>query len=140
MKAIEECRTTRRDPLLSVQERGRTFVLKNECRQPVEQVRVDDCLIKAGERCDWLFELTEPAKRVLFVELKGRDIKHAYEQLLATIRHLKAGYPGYRLEAYVVASRNPQTSASRDLLAKELARLGVKLTERNVRLELNICP
>ncbi len=140
MKLNNDCRTTRRDPLLSVQENGRTFILKNACRQAVVQVEVDDCLITVGERCDWLFELTEPVKRVLFVELKGRDIKHAYAQLLATIKQLKASYQGYRLEAYVVSSRNPQTSPSRDLLAKDLARLGVKLQATNVRLEVNICP
>ena len=140
MKSPEDCRIIRRDPLISVQEKGRTFVLSNACRQTVAQVQVDDCLITVGERCDWLFELTEPVKSALFVELKGRDIKHAYEQLLATIQQLKSHYPGYVLEAYVVASRNPQTSPSRDLLAKKLARLGVKLTERNGRLDLNICP
>ncbi len=140
MKSPDPCRALRRDPLITVQENGRTFILRNECRQPVTQVQVDDCLITIGERCDWLFELVEPAPRVLFVELKGRNLKHAYAQLLTTIRQLKGQYRGYRLEAYVVASRNPQTSAGRDLLAKELAQLGVRLTVKNVRLELDICP
>lgn len=70
---------------VTVIERGRRANFQNPDRVPFRKVKVDGCLINDGLRCDWI--ITKIGTGSVFVELKGRDVAHAFEQLIITLRH-----------------------------------------------------
>lgn len=80
----DECMTPCADSHVKVEEFGKTAVFPNPGRRKHRIYRVDDCIIKRGMRCDYL--VNGEGSSVL-VELKGCDIKHAVNQVFATLEH-----------------------------------------------------
>jgi hypothetical protein len=63
-----------------------------------------------GIRCDWLVRLNDAtSKEEIYVELKGSDVRHAVEQLRATIVKLSADRAKFPKRCFVVFTRNPLT-------------------------------
>jgi hypothetical protein len=56
----------------------------NKKRQEICKIKVDGCLIKNGERCDYLILSCED-KSAFFVELKGHDLQKALQQINSSI-------------------------------------------------------
>jgi len=135
-----ECAKKRADPIISVSENGRTFRLDNPKRRDIVQVKVDGCLIKdERERCDYLFEVPTPTIRVCYVELKGKYIEKAIQQIISTLQHTQKDYAGHDKEAYIVCSRVPAASPASQALQIRLqrdykARLKIKTTELTVNV------
>lgn len=69
---------------IKVEENGRKAVFINDLQQNYEVGTIDGCLIKDGIRADYF--VSSPDKTIL-VELKGTNIKHAFEQLFASAEH-----------------------------------------------------
>ena len=78
-------------------------------------VKIDDCEIKQGCRCDYGVHLKEKNEHI-FVELKGCDIKRAVEQLAATLHYYQANGDA-SVKCFVITSNNP-LSSSQSPLAK----------------------
>jgi hypothetical protein len=70
---------------ISVSEKGKTVTFANQSRAKHERVRVDDCMVKSGPRADWI--ITKVGVGSVVIELKGRDVGHAVDQIFATISH-----------------------------------------------------
>ena len=68
---------------------------ENKSGQRVSQYQVDGQIITEGIRCDFLL-CNEDGKDAYYIELKGSDVLHAKEQLLATQRQLRTNIPDYR--------------------------------------------
>ncbi len=126
---FKKCGTVRTDKIISVSENSREFKLENPAKQPIHQVQVDGCLIeKHKEKCDWLFEIlpskkSESPKQVFYIELKGKNIKHAFEQLAATIQFCKQRHQNcVSKKSYIVTSRvSPRAKQTITLWRKKLA-------------------
>ena len=122
---INNCNTYTNNKLISVSENRRIFKIINTSTFYVNKVVVDDCYIKVGERCDYLFEIinNNTVKKVFYVELKGSNITHAVEQLKTTITYCKRIHSAAVLkQCYIVASKFPSAGPSSQALKKKFKR------------------
>lgn len=88
------------------EEKGRRYLGKNDARKEVTGLRVDGCLITEGTRCDFLLLVcAKPRNNAYFVELKGADREHGYEQLLQSINKLKSRLRDFNISARLVVSK-----------------------------------
>jgi hypothetical protein len=106
-----ECSTFRQHRKLALSgKKTTTLYLLNPDERIVEQIEVDGCAIMDGIRCDWLVRLNDAtSKEEIYVELKGSDVRHAVEQLRATIVKLSADRAKFPKRCFVVFTRNPLT-------------------------------
>lgn len=129
------------DPLIVVEENKRKFTIHNPGKKPVKRVKVDGCLIKdKRQRCDYLFEIGRVCHCVIYLELKGKDIEHAFNQLVSTLEQLKSRHRGLTKICHIVASRvslkGPKfQNLYRQMVQKHKARLYVDTKEVKVNIE-----
>ena len=123
----KSCGQFKTDKIIVVEENKKKFIIENPQQKMVHQVKVDGCLIpKHDVKCDYLFELreienkTQTIKRVFYVELKGKDIKHAYEQIIATVEVCKNVHKDALRECHIVSSSPNVTTQEFQLLEKGL--------------------
>ena len=115
-----------------------TAVLVNAARRTCLKVRVDDCVIRSGVRCDWLVIRTD-GQHEYFVELKGSDVKHAIEQLEASMKQLSTDPQKQAKTCAVVSSRCPLTGSDITLAQIKFKKLyGAHLIIRNKYLEITV--
>lgn len=98
--------------LLTLRERNSKFILDNPNCLAVLKIHVDPDLCIQGKKCDWL--LIEVASWLsMFIELKGRNINDAIEQLNNSIKKISNPLNGYIVQvfnnilAFIIASRIP---------------------------------
>jgi len=70
--------------IVKVEQNKRKASFKNPNNVPYAVTEVDECLVKGGIRSDYL--VSEVGSTSILVELKGKDVKHACEQLFASVR------------------------------------------------------
>jgi hypothetical protein len=115
----KNCRQLKTDKLIVVEEKKKKFTLDNQNRKNIYQVKVDGCLIAEGCKCDYLFEVDEITK-VYYVELKGKDISHAFEQLVSTVKFCNSTHQKILRECHIVMSSSPKISTKIQILKKKL--------------------
>lgn len=74
--------------LVSVSENGKTYLLPLYPQKNSAVYQIDGDIIQTGRKCDKLVAAIENQAGVsIFVELKGKDICHAIDQLESTLNH-----------------------------------------------------
>lgn len=119
----EDCTQTVRDSKPKVEEYGRKAIFLNPERVPIKKVRVDGCLISSdAPRADYI--VSKPGFIDVIVELKGKDVPHARDQIVATLPVWRANPPfSPRVAGLIVCSRSPlSTSDLQNMKAKVLIR------------------
>lgn len=106
----DTCKKETTDTCLTVEEHKRKCVFLNPERCPLTLIHVDGCQITEGARCDYL--VLDHLRNEYFIELKGKDLPHAVEQLEASIRQLSSVNAKVKKSAYIVASRHPSNDTS----------------------------
>jgi hypothetical protein len=81
----KNCTKTVSSSLIKVEEHRRKAVFRNPKRDPYEVSLIDGCLIDDGVRADFL--VSEVGKASVIVELKGSNVAHACEQVIASASH-----------------------------------------------------
>ena len=120
---IEDCNSSNKNKIVSVSENKRTFRINNKSLFTINKVEVDGCYISEGRKCDFLFEIIEDeVKEVFYVELKGKHIEDAVEQLEATLKACLELHKTIPRSCYIVASRVPKASTSTQKYKKEFKR------------------
>ncbi len=120
---IEDCNSFNKNKIVSVSENKRTFRINNTSLFTINKVEVDGCYISEGRKCDFLFEIIEDEiKEVFYVELKGKHIEDAVEQLEATLKACLELHKTIPRSCYIVASRVPKLSTSIQKYKKEFKR------------------
>ncbi|SHF09756.1 hypothetical protein SAMN02745164_01780 [Marinitoga hydrogenitolerans DSM 16785] len=73
-----------------IEEKKKKLIINNKLEKEVVKVHVDspNSPIEMEKKCDYLFFVNE-RNLYYYLELKGRDIKKAYEQILNTKRFFK---------------------------------------------------
>jgi len=75
---------------------------------------------------DYMFEVDESKTKVnvkvIYLELKGEGVKHAYDQLVATIDRFLVEHHGCKKECHIVASRVPKAGPEVQQLKIEMLR------------------
>lgn len=103
------CRENKSGARIPFSENGKSFVFLNPDRATHEAIRVDGCEITQGPRCDWALILS--SGREVYIELKGVDLNHAYEQVAATVPQITRG-KGVQKVFCLIASRVPREDTS----------------------------
>lgn len=98
-------------------------MLLNLQRSSVRRIRVDGCLIKGSGASDWIVSKANCVDVV--IELKGRDVDHAVEQIEATMRfwsnHASRG-ENTKLAALIVCAQYPRIDTKIQQAKHRLAR------------------
>jgi hypothetical protein len=103
------CVSRTKQKIISFSENRSTLVLNNSNNVEAICVVVDGCQITSGIRCDYLMIANEIEH---FIELKGQDLMHAIEQLIATIKVLSSNAVKHPKISYIICTRSPLNSAS----------------------------
>ncbi|MGM3308657.1 hypothetical protein ACSQ6I_22230 [Anabaena sp. WFMT] len=101
------------------------YRVTNDNGKEICKIKVDDCLITGGERCDYLILSCED-KLAFFVELKGHDLKKAIGQIDSSITKLITEMQDFKIYARIVLNRNPTPDINSSVeikLKKRLKRL-----------------
>jgi hypothetical protein len=87
MKRFPDCERRTTDRAIVLRENQSKISFENPQQLEICLLAVDDCAITEGIRCDYALK-GEAIEAEFYVELKGRDVKHAFEQLEATIQQI----------------------------------------------------
>ena len=130
------CTTEITDRILVLEENKRKCVFSNPQNNILTKVVVDGCQITEGVKCDFL--VLDHNANEYFVELKGKDIPHALEQLESTIKQLSSTNNILKT-AIIVTSRNPSNDTTMQR-AKAFfkKKYKVDLLSKNVRMDILI--
>lgn len=125
------------DRLLTLAENKRKCVFKNPEKHPLKKITVDGCQIIENAKCDYL--VIDHSQNEYFVELKGKDLPHAVEQLEESIRRLSNMNAHTKKFALIVASRYPSNDTTIQR-AKAIFKKKYKaeLISKNVLMEILI--
>jgi hypothetical protein len=94
------------DSKIKVAEKGKSVIFLNPQRVEFKRIKVDNCLVKTGSRADWIISKTGGVS--VIVELKGRDVGHAIEQLFATLTHIDCtDWLNYPTKLLVICAKYP---------------------------------
>ncbi len=112
MPIRDECQETIRHTRIVIADRGRSATFIN--REKLEHIRIemDGCVVHNALAADWVLKKKDVGD--LIIELKGKDVEHAVQQVMATARYLvqhqlRTG----RLAGLVVAKQyHPRASTS----------------------------
>lgn len=89
--------------------KSRKAVFLNPAREKFSKTRVDNCVIKGTIAADWV--LTKIGVADIIVELKGKDVAHAVEQVIATAEYWrKNGLCNNKMSALIVCNEFPKTT------------------------------
>ena len=112
----------------------------NQASKTIMGLRVDDCLIKEGAKCDYLL-IIEAEKKLYFIELKGSDLVKAVDQISTTLDKLLPSIDHKIVNGRIVLSKvnAPDIKDSRLLkLRQRLKQLNGTLEYKSILMEENI--
>lgn len=82
------CRIASSDTRIKVEEGRRKAVFLNSKRSTFHRTRVDGCLVKHQISADYVVSCVDVGD--VIVELKGKDVVHAVEQVVATANFMRS--------------------------------------------------
>jgi len=113
---LDDCVETVRDSKPKVEDNGRKAVFLNPERASIKKVKVDGCLI-TGEVLKADYIVSKPEVIDVIVELKGKDIYHARDQILATLPIWRAHPPfSIKIAGLIVCTRSPLSASELQLM------------------------
>ncbi|WP_211456510.1 hypothetical protein [Comamonas brasiliensis] len=106
----KKCSSYSNDPLVVVEENKCKFTVVNKSKSRILKLQVDKCLVTDDrERCDWMIGIeSEDNLRMMYVELKGKNVDKAISQLKSTISFTKDKFSKHARECYIVTTRFPK--------------------------------
>ena len=121
--------------ILIEEKKSSKIVFINENSIELTKVQVDGCLDIQGVKCDWLLIINEPYIEI-YIELKGSDVEHAFDQIENTIKIVSKNYKTVLKYCYIITTRCPITSTQIQVKAKSFKKnynavLKVKKTGSN---------
>lgn len=143
-----KCATQSSNQIITAEEHKRKLIIHNKHGKIIRKIKVDDCLIAKTDtslRCDYMFEIddseTTVIAKVIYLELKGEGVKHAYDQLIATMERFLNEHRNCKKECYIVSSKVPRLTTSVQQLTakmKKNKKVSAKLTVKNNQAEIHI--
>ncbi|MBE9249453.1 MULTISPECIES: hypothetical protein [Aphanizomenonaceae] len=103
--------------ILIEEKKSSKIVFINENSIELTKVQVDGCLDIQGVKCDWLLIINEPYIEI-YIELKGSDVEHAFDQIENTIKIVSKNYKTVLKYCYIITTRCPITSTQIQVKAK----------------------
>jgi hypothetical protein len=107
-KIPEKCIQNHGGQFLVCEEMGRLIRFRKPAKRYAQKIRVDGCVITGKSACDYLvFDWVE---RKHFVELKGKDVDHAFKQLASTIPFFSKMGSNDPIWCFIICSESPRTT------------------------------
>ena len=106
-----ECRKISNDSNITCEEKGRRYNLQNDKKLDVINFLIDGGVYdkESQSKCDRLYYVFDkPKSSAIFIELKGKDVKHALEQLMVTVSTHKELFANDRKYFRIVCSGVPK--------------------------------
>lgn len=103
------------------EERGKKYILENTLKKHIVSYRMDGGVIKTDKlvpsgtcKCDSLLVINSSEYDAILVELKGKDVAHAIEQIEGTLVQFKEVFSGFKhiYARAVVTSSTPDLKAT----------------------------
>ena len=113
------CSTVTSDKIIVFKDKGNNkcqMIFNNPNQIAVTKTRVDDCVIKSGCRCD--FKLDCPNYEH-YIEIKGKDIYHACDQIEETILQLSSNIKLKAKNSFVIATGAPNINGRIQIITKK---------------------
>ncbi len=142
------CSIQSTNKIIPAEEHKRKLTILNPSGKVIRKIKVDGCLIAKtdpGLRCDYMFEIddskTKVITKIIYLELKGEGVKHAYDQLIATIERFSAIHRGCEKEFYIISSKVPRLTTSVQQLTAMMRsnkKINAKLTVKTNQAEIYI--
>lgn len=127
MKIPCACIRQTSNPLIVFKEKKAKITFQNTEHKEYQHITVDGCVIKEGNKCDFLLVSNEYGDQY-FVELKGEDVNHAVEQLEASMELLLDKRKNIIHKAFVVSSNSGmKINTHRQVIEKRFKNKGVDL-------------
>lgn len=105
-KDLVDFSTKTRDSKIKVSEHGKQAIILNDNRDIYYVIKVDGGLLKNKLASDYVISKLKVGD--LVIELKGMDVNHAVEQVMASAQHWQDnGYRNGGIAALIVCSRKP---------------------------------
>ena len=115
------CKDIRNDKLIVLSDKGRKskIIFGNKQQDQIEIWMVDGGVIKGNKtlKCDYL--VFDVNKKEHYVELKGKDINHAFEQIISTIIRLSKDKKREK-HSFIISSRVPKAGTDTQNYKKSL--------------------
>jgi len=102
---MDNCTEIVKHPTIVLCENKRKMIFLNPNRNQVKKIIVDGCAIIEGKKCDFLVH--DKDEYEFFIELKGKNIKRACEQLEASILQLSRSPKVNEKHSIVISSACP---------------------------------
>ncbi len=141
MKKFGDCEKVNENPKIVISDPGSRnskskFRLNNPNKLKIRVIQVDDCVIKQGTRCDYLVIL--PNSLEIYIELKGKDIKHAVKQIEVSIKQLTSSFSDKKL-CFIASTTCPLTSPQIQKFKKKFKRdYNATLTIKNGEISYKV--
>jgi hypothetical protein len=90
--------------IVVVEEKNRKYVGENSNGKSFTKYRVDGCLIIEGKKCDYML-INNDESKAYFIELKGRDLIRAVEQIECTIDEMLINLKNFEIYARIVLTK-----------------------------------
>lgn len=113
---------TRRTIVVKDSGNSQEYRITNGSSKEFCKIRVDNCLIREGEKCDYLI-LDCQDKLAFFIELKGQDLKKAFTQIDSSISILIDEIQDFKIYARIVLNRMPSPNINSSIEIKLKKRL-----------------
>ncbi|MEB3231407.1 MAG: hypothetical protein VKJ64_10385 [Leptolyngbyaceae bacterium] len=113
MKSVPpKCEKIRKDRKIVLEENKSKITFLNPNGVKILVIQVDGCVIDDNQtaRCD--YALVPKKELEIYVELKGRDINHAVQQLESTITFLSENPQSIKKLCFIVSSRVPKQTTT----------------------------
>lgn len=104
---------------IKVEDSGGQAVFTNGERDSFTKIRVDGCEITEGPRADWALERGNDC---LIIELKGRDVERAANQIIETAVHWRTLNPTVNLAGLIVARQYPKATSTMQIKKQRFTR------------------
>lgn len=120
--SLQACTEELNDSKITVKRDGRRATFDNSERAIIRRIDLD-CWIPSSATAKADFIVSKPGVADVIVELKGKDIAHAVEQIVATLSKWKTAPPfSKKIGGLIVFTRCPMRAAETGDMKKRLLR------------------
>ncbi len=137
MKLLKDCSNIETSSRIYREENGKEIIFTNEFYNILcDVIDIDGCVfnkVKGERSCDFLFLfdknsqeyslLNNKGSLAYYVELKGKDLESACEQLLNTMEKTKGQIEDFNLNAIVVSNRDFNPKFDNNIFYRNVRRL-----------------
>lgn len=132
-----ECIKNKTDKIIVLKEKKSSFIVGNKNQIEIEVVKVDGCVIKTGKRCNYMLRYDS---KEIYIELKGRDVNYAVEQIKSTIEKISLDKDLYQKESYIVSTKSPRLDTTIQAIKRNFKKMynsSLKIKSLKCRIEIS---